>query len=134
MAKKDTVKELKALGVSFDETKSDKELKVVLEAAKAPAEPVDEAAKLEAEIAAATAAPEGVKTDLGSVAPAGDLKVVESKGEDGSKVRRLERPTGKFEAVGVEIFNRQGALVGTEEKENDAARKADRFNGLTRGQ
>lgn len=97
-------------------------------APKAPASPADPAELLEKQIDEETKAPEGAPTAAPAVASV-DLKIVKDK-ETGA--RRLERPTGQFVSIGSEIFNREGQLVGTEANANDAARKTDRFNGLTR--
>ncbi len=91
--------------------------------------PVDaDVAKLDAEIEKETKAPEGVPVaPKGSDKPAAPIKV--AKDEEGN---RKIAPTGRFEAIGVEIFNREGVLVGTEIDESTANRKADRFNSLHR--
>lgn len=78
------------------------------------------------------------------VAPAGSIApkpivpvqetVVNAEGEE--KKAKSITPTGKFEAVGNEIYSELGVLVGVESANGDlsgeqmAARKADRFNSL----
>lgn len=83
---------------------------------------VDEATKLEEQIDADTAAPEGVKTGKTGVQVD---SVVVREDEDGVK---SITPTGKFVAVGVLIFNEFGVHAGTEPNENEAAKKASSFN------
>lgn len=60
--------------------------------------------------------------------PKGDGPV-DGETEDGKSAGKR---TGKFYSDGNRIFNPQGVLVGTEENERVAARKADRFNDLER--
>lgn len=85
-----------------------------------------DAAALEAEVDTATAAPEGVPV---AVEPKTAVAAKPKKNEDGQK---SITPTGKFEAVGVEIYNKAGVLIGVEVDEATAARKADRYNSLHR--
>lgn len=98
----------------------------------APGE-VDAAAEaLENEVDAATTAPAGVRTASKKASAAPKHEIKEEDNEDGDQVvRSLQTPTGKFVAIGNEIFNPKGQLIGTEENSNDAARKADRFNSQT---
>lgn len=83
----------------------------------------DVQARMEAEVDAATAAP----ADAASVTPAGDSEVVKEKG-----VKTLVPAPRKFVAVGTDIFNPAGKHIGSEENENAAGRKAERFNDLKR--
>lgn len=134
MAKKDTIATLKALVIQADESKTDKVLKEELTAAQKKAAPVlsdaeREQAALDASVDAATAAPDGVSTARPEASlnplPADAVLVDVETG-----VRSI-KPTGKFEAIANEIFNRQGVHVGTEDSHQTAARKTDRFNAQT---
>lgn len=95
----------------------------------APAPAEKDVAALDAEVDSATKAPPGVKTAPATPekpAPAPKPKVDKESGE------KVITATGKFEAVGNEIYNERGVLVGTEESASVAARKADRANSLRR--
>lgn len=100
-------------------------------AAKLGAGEADEAA-LETAVDEAVAAPGDSLQPSPARAPKplkeGAVKEVED--EDGAVRRYIDR-TGRFEAIGNEIFNREGVLIGTEDSESVAARKADRFESMT---
>lgn len=99
-----------------------------LGASEAPVEPKVETPeeaqeRLEKEIDAEVATP----ADKAAVAPAENSEVVEKKG-----VKVLTPAPMRYVAVGVEVYNPKGVLVGTEANENVAGRKAERFNDLHR--
>jgi hypothetical protein len=91
-------------------------------------EDTDEASDLEKQVEKDTTAPADVLAiDRPAPTPVSSKEILKNK-ETGVLTIR---PTGRFEAIGSLIFNREGVHVGSEANDNDAARRADRFNSLT---